>query len=80
MKYGVLPQGFTKATACKCMNRKAPLDLSTRAFLVVILLSGFFNLLSLNSGLDLEGKNIKLLGFISTLILRNFFQAFKHKS
>jgi hypothetical protein len=47
---------------------------------MVISLSCFFNLLSFNSGLDLEGKNIKLLVFVSTLILRTFFQAFKHKS
>jgi len=24
MKYGVLPQGFTKATACKSRNKKSP--------------------------------------------------------
>ena len=29
-------------------------------------LSGLLNFLSLNSGLDLEGKNIKLLVFVST--------------
>jgi hypothetical protein len=60
--------------------KKASMDFPIRAILVLILLSGFFNLLSFNAGLDLEGKNIKLLIFVSTLILPNLFQAFKHKS
>jgi hypothetical protein len=55
MKSGVLPQGFIKDTDCKDRNKKAPMDFSIRAFLMVILLSDFFNLLSFNSGLDLEG-------------------------